>query len=75
MRTTQTQQTLLIEPVSTLAIAAMIIIWRTTVHDDDGGDVVGYLRRPTTRQVKGKSSNQVVRQLSILKEPPRRGTS
>ena len=35
--------------------------------DDDGGDVVGYLRRPTTRQVKGKSSNQEVRQLSILK--------
>ena len=37
-------------------------------HDgDDDGDVVGYLRRPTTRLVKGKSSNQEVRQLSILK--------
>ena len=35
--------------------------------DDDGDVVVGYLRRPTPRQVKGKSSNQVVRQISILK--------
>ena len=35
--------------------------------DDDDGDVVGYLRRPTTRQVKGKSSNQEVRHISILK--------
>ena len=25
------------------------------MHDDDGGDVVGYIRRPTPRQVKGKS--------------------
>ena len=50
-----------------VAITAVLIIWRTTVHGDDGGDVVGYLRRPTTRQVKGKSSNQVVRQISILK--------
>ena len=35
--------------------------------DDDDGDVVGYLRRPTTRQVNGKTRNQVVRQISILK--------
>ena len=35
--------------------------------DDYDGDVVGYLRCPTTRQVKGKSSNRVLRQISILK--------
>ena len=35
--------------------------------DDDDGDVVGYLRRPTTGQVKGETRNQVVRQISVLK--------